>query len=280
MKQSLLILLSCVLYISNAQNYIPFPEADVSWVYYEITWSGTVDSNGNNVITEEYSPHEVSLTGSTVINGKTYTVCNNSRLYREENKKIYELNTSDSTDMLIYDFNLTTGDTLTLEKDGTVRNFIVQNEDSVLVGSTYHRVLDFDGLQHIEGIGSNKGPFYWDIFFTTDIDYAQTCFTDSTGIYIMNVDHSFTEGSVCTSYLSVQDLNKDHFNWYIQNNALFFTSIAPNSHIAIYNTAGQLVISKANDDTNVLDIQSLKTGIYICQIRKGNQIVESFKFVK
>jgi hypothetical protein len=125
----------------------------------------------------------ITISGDTTISGQNYhkltrpfythfsnsTTCSGGEAigyrgaYREEtlNKKVYFVQPSNSSEMLLYDFNLQVGDTIR----GCIESPAVQKDtvisiDSVLVGSSYRKrwkINDEYNIYFIEGLGSTYG---------------------------------------------------------------------------------------------------------------------------
>lgn len=255
---------------AQSQTYQPMPDSNASWTYY-----------GHMVMNDTYTKIEVETVGTAEYNGYDYVECDNGRYFREENKKVYEYLSPDGVDMLIFDFNLGAGDTLKLNYNGIPLDMVVQAEDSILIGSTYHRVLDFGEVRHIEGIGSDKGPFYWDIFFGADYNYFQTCFTNSTGLYVHNADESISQATICTNYLGIDEsLAKHSSQFYVEDNNLILEDVEGISTLRIYNTVGQLVKTSSINSNQPFSLSQLPKGMYFgqLQLEEKNQ-TESLKFI-
>jgi len=138
-------------------------------------WSYLQDNCAPGVI--EYKSFYTRLRGDTLINGITYKRVQlaedesadqwkyTDEFVREQENRIYYLNTLLEGESLIYDFNLEVGEEVTvwnpLEPDGL--NLIVTKIDSVLIHDGYHKRLEliideFSSPEYwIEGIGSEYG---------------------------------------------------------------------------------------------------------------------------
>jgi len=169
----------------NAQTYCPFPTHDAQWteMYF-------------NPFPDEYTVfHSFALKdGDTVINGKHYhklyystdTSFTEEKLcgaIREENRKIYYYSIDSipleytgiapATEVLLYDFNLKTGDTIYNYIDQYWIDpydylLVVLKSDSILIGTEYRRRLTFGycatsiipWAQWVEGVGSLRGLLF------------------------------------------------------------------------------------------------------------------------
>lgn len=168
----------------EAQNYIPFPTSNAIWR----------ESSGNpHSSCDEYNYH---ITGDTIINSLTYhklqmigyhgpyqpsfclQVSYRYNFYfgafRNDslNKRVYFIPSIDTTEHLLYDFDISLGDTLRGWYGNYFldSNLVVINRDSFLLNGTYRKFYTLkdcgnsilDSVVVIEGIGSNRGliPFY------------------------------------------------------------------------------------------------------------------------
>jgi hypothetical protein len=50
--------------------------------------------------------------------------------------------------------------------------------------------------------------------------------------------------------------------------------------IRIYSVSGILLLQSSNLQTGSLDVSHLQNGMYICQFSKGNQVIQTGKFIK
>lgn len=271
MKHIILLLLSLFILNVKGQAYQPFPDSNASWTFYD-----------HMLMNNTYSLNYYEIIGKTIENGYEYTELTGNYLLREENKKIYRWSQNDQAEYLVYDFNLETGDSLTLTTGfGDIITLIVSAEDSILVGSTYHRVLDFGEFQHIEGIGSTKGPIYWEVFFGTDFDFIQTCFTNSTGLYVVQEDGSIQSSNMCTSYIGIEEMSFKQVDWYIQNEALHFKNLPEHlEQIQVFNLLGKSLFTQGLNSSTPVDIHPLNTGVYFGKIILKDKKELTFKFSK
>ena len=151
--------------------YYPFPDSNAVWREYE---SGTYASSPP--VGECYD-YENRYMGDTIIGAFTYkkiwkygahygyncsTYINPINYYvgaiRQDTlqRKIYFLPPFQNTDTLLYDFNLSLGDTLPPSYTNCTTN-IVSSVDSVLVGAMYRKRFGLGYTYLIEGIGNTFG---------------------------------------------------------------------------------------------------------------------------
>jgi hypothetical protein len=136
--------------------------------------------------------------GRVIYNGTTYQSLVydlGSCLIREEAGRVYFIGAFDSTERILYDFNLGLNDTLrTVYPEGTYVAWVSQIDSTQLYGKWY-KTWRFDGLDYhadstrpfwynvIEGIGCTNGPYYpaapYDLAAYSD---QLLCFTNDMGI--------------------------------------------------------------------------------------------------
>jgi len=152
MKRHLLLILLLSPLFVNAQAYIyhPFPTNEGCWNYryYDDFHNPTGMFTG------------YSLYGDTTIASVIYkkiSGAGQSGALRESSKIIYYLPDTSSTEVILYNFNLTAGDTIFNPYGGSVCSndtLIVQGVDSILLSDGYHKRINIGFISWIEGVGS------------------------------------------------------------------------------------------------------------------------------
>jgi hypothetical protein len=289
MKKNLLLLLSAVAFSAIAQTsiYHPFPENNATW-NYNLTGNCFVGS-----MNEKYS---ITFSGDTIINNQTYhqlhtpfiesfstgTCANLPTGYKGAIrqdvplKKVYFIPVNDTLEYLLYDFNLSVGDTLTGYTQYLLgyRDIIV-GMDSVLVGNTYHKrwkTNDPYNIYMIEGIGSTYGLIERSPGTMTDMaDYSLTCFQSSIqGVYpdsltACQVISSVPENNDNSNVLSVfPNPSKGSFTIDFEN--------ASTQEIRITDMTGKLILHQATLNQSQIKVSDLKSGTYILTVmdKEGN----------
>ena len=203
MKTILLILFAGLSLVLRGQTsvYHPFPDSNAVWNFDSYQYCGL----GWDRWRYEYS---IVMTVDTLINETTYRklevpiriVSSNGQCYmtgtwtnpgyyaasiRQDTaeRKVYIVPRYQTSEQLLYDFNLQVGDTIEgyLHRPFPYTNFrnTVQSIDSVLVGDTYRKRWNINegyGIYFVEGIGSSYGliqPLPTALDFE---DYYLTCF--------------------------------------------------------------------------------------------------------
>jgi len=289
MKKNLLLLLSAVAFSAIAQTsiYHPFPESNATWNY------NVVANCVNGSVNDNFS---ITIAGDTIINNKTYhqlytpfvqvlitTNCAHTPVgykgaIRQDIplKKVYFIPANDTLEHLLYDFNLTLGDTLTdYTQDLLGTNDVIVEMDSVLVGNTYHKRWKTNSSYNIyivEGVGNSYGLIERSPGQFLDMaDFKLTCFQSSIqGVYpdsltACQVISSVPENNDNTNILSVfPNPSKGSFTIDFEN--------ASTQEIRITDMTGKLILQQATLNQSQIKVSDLKSGTYILTVmdKKGN----------
>lgn len=297
------LLVSCL--ISFAQNYVPFPTANAVWRANRLFMS--LGPSQDEIHHLDY--HQV-IDGDTTINGLTYhklyeTAVDNwifafgggggtyswNHLYigsfREDSSKhIYSINTFNPIEELLYDFNLSVGDTLPASPNHTA-DIWISNIDSIFDGSIYRKryTLSADTIQAnnwainyvsiIEGIGSTHGLIWTlDPYFENGGELF--CFKENGSIKYF--DSTYANCSL----VNLQENQFHHSSFSFSPNPtseiLNLKSEQPISfplELFVIDMQGRLITQKAintNDDL-FLNVKSFAKGEYILAIKNKESIL-------
>lgn len=299
--------LICILFInviSNAQTYKPFPTDSATWGFYYNSPAGA--SNTKEIVK-----------GDTLLGGnnyhKVYSQLNNLiGFYRESSKKVYAkiLNYADTSEILLYDFNLMVGDTFyDKRKDlagtafiykykvvsittGTLTSDLRMQYNFNFVG--YHGVVpSYSTLGFscnsfwLEGIGSIKG-----IFNTRTSVEGTECFVAAA------VSNASFANLICFEHRNLQYMAQTCLNLGLKENEInsdvrlypnpfknnltleLSNELSPNSKLTIINTLGQIVfIYQEPKNKQEIDLSFLSRGVYYLTLegKHGRKVV---KFIK
>lgn len=162
--KKIIITFSCIAYLSTilAQQYVPYPMENATWVGSDFFVSNAVPQNNYW--------HFIVKGQDTLINGIIYKkidkkgIRNNITAIREKDKIIYLR--EDNKDTILYDFNIRAGDTI----NGKIYGFSLNNNnkvivyavDSILINNQYRKkyrlnIPNFSYGEIIEGIGCRCG---------------------------------------------------------------------------------------------------------------------------
>jgi hypothetical protein len=205
-------------------------------------------------------------------------------LLRQEEKKIFIYDEWDNLDTLLYDFELSIGDTLPLTYNQWNDDLVVTSIDSILIENIYRKIFTLnsdENPQLIEGIGHEHGftePFL-PIF---ECAFYLNCFSiNDTSIYpVFNESCDFNldveERSLSSDIIFYPNPVNDNLTIQIKSNEQI-------EEVCSYNIMGQQKIMKFQEiDENRISVElsSLKTGLYIIELKGNNKTLYSFKVLK
>lgn len=293
MKKLLLFIFIFLSFFSKAQTsiYHSFPDSNAVWnIHFHSTHVVMT------TVTDEY--YSITLSNDTIIHSHSYHkliiphiqttnvgLCQQfffpyAGAIRQDtiNKLVYFFPPSDTTEILLYDFNLQVGDSIR----GFFENLYpdkVLSIDSVLIENTYRKRWNFYGPlnQIIEGIGSTYGlcQIPEPTSFTNCYSgLTLTCF------YQNNVTVFPDTSTTCQIINSIPIQASELYTSSVQPNPfhLFATFILPteikSAEFNLYNTLGILIMRKVNlNRTFQIDRTRLSNGIYFYQLisnERGN----------
>jgi hypothetical protein len=286
---------------SQFNIYHPLPKEDAIWREY---FGGSY--------TTSCSDYQLIITGDTLIDGFTYHKIQRSGVeyyvdesgwctwiiayhfdyydgaYRNDsvNKKVYY--NYNSTDTLLYDFNLNLGDTLPSTYNHYSLIDFVATIDSVLIGNDFHKrfgIANFDNPNWvyaylIEGIGSTLGLLS-NIEFPFEFGSTLECFIqDGITLY---PDMNYT----CDLITGLGPELNAKFNFHINPNP--FSTYArismggqiDSAEFRLYNALGTEVCKlKDITDGTLIDGSILPAGIYLFKIISNNVILQMGKVIR
>lgn len=215
-------------------------------------------------------------------------------LLREENNKVYYLDTLNQLDTL-YDFSLNVGDSVLFDLYGMYPEWLqVVNIDSVQISGDYYRRLKFseptmnafDELNEvwIEGIGSIHGPLFpnFPVKFSQEIpDSMLVSCTYSNNQQVWQ--HQSYPSCYVNIVLSVDQLELSYFKIY-PNPFMDRIHIEKNGlqqyGLSVLNSLGQTIKQiQVNNDNQTIDLTELKAGIYFLRI-ESRENAKTMKMIK
>ncbi len=296
MKRHLLILIfliQTVNFVRGQTNiYHSFPDTNA-------IWSDDWNAGGQ-------SHHKFGIHGDTVLNGVIYkkiyslydtTLTNpNSAYYaaiREQNKKVYTV-IDNSNEIVLYDFNLLVGDTMTyyysmmftVEVD-TFSRVVSKIDSIILLDGNYRKRYYLDGIGYcdvndtiVEGIGSIS----WKGLFnplekgicTCGYSFHFSCFKQNdNALYMNNAICNWCFCELFTDVSDIADLGSFSFssNPFTSQTTLYFSDNVNDATLIIYNTNGQKVKQVENISGQTIAIQrdNLASGLYFIRLTKNNK---------
>ncbi len=300
MKQKLLLLIAIILVISAKSQtsvYHPFPDSNASW---NINFTP-----GQCLFGFGFEDYSITITGDTLIGNITYhklvtpfvkfdsfgscpqqnTVGYKGAIRQDiAAKKVYYFHPEESTEQLLYDFNLEVGDTVTgyLELFANPADTVIAI-DSVLVGDSFRKRLLINpcyGIYLIEGIGSTYGL----------IELSPGCITDANMISItcfnQNGQSLYPDPSAeCQLITSSNDIGADSDAVLIfpnPSNGSFtveFSRPIDILEVRLTDMIGNIVFQTQISNQNKINIDNLPSGAYILTIIKKDNIATIRKII-
>lgn len=260
--------------MAQTSVYHPFPTGAANWVYRYY--------DDLHYPTSIFTPY--SLLGDTTISSinykKVFKYISYAGALREDNKIIYFVPDTSSTEYLLYNFNLNVGDSIFHPYGGAVctnDTVVVWNVDSVMASDGYHRRLWFNSdAQWIEGIGA---VYYLlepcNVLCVSGNDYLECISTDSSLNY---------PSGYLSCMVSVPELNTENSkisinpNPFSDNATINIGREFYNSTVLIFDILGNIVRKYFISEQNAIELNrlNLKSGIYSIQLTnsKGNTVSE------
>ena len=287
MKKVLLILLvfNCRL-IYGSFN---FPDSSAIWTISSFGW-------GNCSGTQSFS-----ITKDTIIDNSKYKVIKvtNDSIFnlkssdyfcsiKDSANKWYFIFNGQSKRLLLYDFNLKTGDSITVDNFfGMSYKIKVISVDSIIIDGQKRKRLNVGMFQNqdnyvweswIEGIGSTHGLFY-SSFYIMDAGFSLMCFSQNSKLIYCPFGRC---GCIRTAL--IQDT---YWKTNIYPNPFKDKVTISNTHkdenIMIYNNQGQLIFQKVivkDLDAVTIDLSKYPNGLYLLYLHgndKDSQIIIKHK---
>ena len=189
----------------------------------------------------------------------------------------------DTTEYLLYDFNLNIGDTLPPTYQYSGNDIIVSGIDSILTPNGYLKKFELSGNNSathlLEGIGNSNGliePF----FSILECAHTLSCFSLNDTSYFP------ISGPSCNISVGIQDLITPEKITIYPNPASGFVSIrvktlSKNAMLTVYNSIGKpmKVLHDINLTNFVLNTDELNPGIYFLFIDQGNGSISEKKLI-
>lgn len=250
------------------QTYHPFP-TNGTWHYQLIDEFGLTSQTA-----------VLRLLGDTSIDNHDYKKLSYDGTYwgalRDSSHRIYFRSNDDTLEGLLYDFNLTTGDTFVvrypLQTFGTCDTLVVVSEDSFNTLDGFRRRLNFFPLhcypsEWVEGIGI-MGWLLHPVFMGCGTGcFLLTCVYDSS----QQIYSSFNGN--CFYNVGIDEVNtsiKYHVYPNPTTGLLTLTHSDISSTISITDLYGRQLLFYNNSPTDI-DISALSDGIYLLIVHTKNE---------
>lgn len=258
-------------------------EIGQQWTYSQNKIGGPVD------------PTYIKISGDTIINGIKWFIIegeggcafnqNNEPFIRDENSKWYCYNQNEQTSSLLYDFDLTAGQSYTVKYFG--QNFPIE----VFVDST--STISINGInrkiQYCSNPNSNTDGFYFGVEIIEGIGSKEyllpqgnicdphagpiRCFSSNTEFVDFDIERECDESffSVSTKEIESKLLIKIYPNPTSSNQVIKVESLLNIERIIIYNSNGSIV-ETIKPNSKVSEIKLNNAGIYYVHIESLNKV--------
>lgn len=288
---------------ANGQTsvYHPFPDSNAIWNFDSYQWCGLGFDNWEHL-------YSIKMTGDTVINSTNYHklevpaeviesngMCNATGSWtisghyagsvRQDSalKMVYFVPPSETTEQLLYDFNMVVGDTVIgYTSTHAYPADTVQSIDSVLVGNSYRKRWKLSSVYEIyfiEGIGSTYGLVELSPGWLVDHNsYTLTCFQQNGLTLYPNTTMN------CDLITGVNNIASDKFLINIYPNPFHTTALLQlhpdfsKGDLKVYNSLGSLITTQtiSNQNSLTLNRDNLSNGLYLLHLTnsRGQMTVE------
>lgn len=272
--------------IGQTNTYHPFPTNNAVWNFN----ANAVCLTGGSTM-ESFS---IIMTGDTTINGITYKKLQTPHVNRNmsgscafknkgyqgavredaSNKMIYLLKPQETSEQLLYDFNLQVGDSIKGVLDIGMGDVVI-SIDSVLVRNSYRTRWNINSCYNIsiiEGIGSTYGLVEPTPGCITDMaDFSLSCFQEGTqAAYPSSVSNCQTITSLTTNNLNNEPISifPNPANGEIQ---LDFKGKRV-KEVLLFNILGEKIATREVSSSNLLKIDNLPIGtVMVVTVDEKNQ---------
>jgi len=318
MKNLLLILFTLFTLNSFSQTYFPFPDSIGIW-----RQASFVPADMSHTHMKGF-PYALYINGDTTINtnvyhklfrsDSTYNIDTSNSIYmgalREINKKIYfhtdsvtanhlfswyfcnlTINpnyTSYNSELLLYDFDVSIGDTVFYPHiDSSF--MVISSIDSILINNQFRKKYNYSfstyntslscgwmaGNSYVEGIGNISSGLlsHWYSYFENSEQLS--CFEDDEVFYSNVTD--------CTNPLLSVNENTEALNLKFYPNPtseklyLEFSNINQNEklEISFFDISGKKIYSTTLNQSEHIDVSNFKKGLYLLKINTGGKLLKS-----
>ncbi|PKP00704.1 MAG: hypothetical protein CVU11_17075 [Bacteroidetes bacterium HGW-Bacteroidetes-6] len=262
---------------------------------------------------------QYTTAGDTLINGSVYKKINRSYVYETMHScvepygppdppetgyagalrddptanKTYFVFPGATADSLLYDYNLTVGDSfsgfITYKYSIDIHPYVVSSVDSVMVNGQYRKRWNF--IPHnvnstpyiIEGIGTNAGLI--DVIYSYPIDFTRrylVCVMNNSGT-IYNSEYTSEMGcNIITEGINQLEIGNGAY-WYPNpfstQTTLQTDRFLKDARLAVYNQLGQQVREANNISGRTVSFHrnNLPAGIYFFSLTENHKILHAGK---
>lgn len=255
--------------------YHPFSTGAANWVYRYY--------DDFHYPTSIFTPYSLfgDTTISTINYRKVFKYVYYAGALREDNKIIYFVPDTSSTEYLLYNFNLNVGDSIIHPYGGAVctnDTLIVWNVDSVMASDGYHRRLWFNSnAQWIEGIGA---VYYLlepcNVLCVSGNDYLECISTDSS----LNYPSGYLSCMVSVPELSIENSKISINPNPVANELTVKTNLDHPLEFKLYDITSRKILSKTFNNSTIINLEHLTSGVYLYEVESKDGVVKKGVVVK
>lgn len=242
-------------------------------------WTETFKINGDTTINQINYKKLFSTTDTTLVNWYFYGAL------REEDDKVFLFYPDLSEETILYDFNLSAGDSFSSSYNGCPFELTLQDIDTVtlLNGEQQEKYLFTDGEEWIKGVGSLNGPIYVGVYWCeADMYYdLSCCFENDEQIF---QSENFESCFVLVGIDEKKNIATPEIypNPFSGSTVLKFNYL--NSHdytLLIINQYGQIIRTINNISSGQIEISkgNMKNGIYFYRLQNEKGIIANGKMI-
>jgi hypothetical protein len=266
-----------------SQNYIPFLN-NSSWYVQVSTQMGPeyiwIEEGIDTVIGSFTYKKFIDVYGAEIYVREDITT---KRVYRRIN----------NSDVLMFDFNLQVGDSITL---GNGNLYSVSSISNINVNGGQRRMFYLNNLSNpffagerwIEGVGNDNHPLRPFFELPSDPAYNIRCsYQDGISVYNFGLANGGIATTCPTTTMSIikQNLNSQKVqifpNPFSNETTLKFEIDVINCNLEMFDSIGQKVKEINNINTNeiILKKDNLVNGIYLLVLKQNGKILETQKII-
>ena len=280
-------------------------------------------SHGPNCI---WQTHEIRLSGDTIIEGREYKIVRQSEfgnqpqnwavvgfLREDQKRKVYFKNTSNENEFLLYDFDISIGDTVNIFSP-QINHYILEFEffvdlqmivvsiDSVKINEGLRKRIklnpictSFEETYWIEGVGDTKGVLHSTVpiicggdsiigfWQGADVNELLCCKEDSLLLF-MNASYN---SCYYYSTMGINKSDKSNISINLYPNPIADISIfeisTPQSgfkHLEFYNISGKRIKTiETRENRIAIQKTDFQTGFYIYKLTIENELIKCGKMI-
>lgn len=280
-------ILICSFYLSNAQDYeyVPFVNEEVVWSYCDVVRIGLNEYDLN------YS--QFNFSGDTIINDMAYKKlfkhdCSSDGLYyvasmREESKKVYAVYSGNQQEKLIYNFDLTVGDSIQSPYDD-MHYYRVMKIDTVEVASVERKRIELDFDTWIEGIGTLDRFMMYPLQAIPLYELGVRINYQKQGAEIIYKTNEWYLNENDCNFSSEEETNLNKTIVFFINPDLLKVEAElsdPNCTFELLDLNGKLLVQKNIDrNNNTINVSQFPNGLYVLRLSQNGEVSFTGKISK